>query len=219
MKKNNTVSLLSLLALLILPLLWTSCSEETDTVEEFPNWQARNTAYWDSLYTNTQAKIAAGDTSWKIIKNWSLQDSIASPNTDYIIVHVDEAGTGSGCPLYTDSVRVHYYGKLLPSTSYPAGYQFASSMSADYNPATSLPATFAVNALTDGFATALQNMHIGDNWTVYVPYTLAYGSTGTTGIPGYSTLIFKIILVAYARADGNLPSLNAPALYRPWTEE
>lgn len=56
MKKNNTVSLLSLLALLILPLLWTSCSEETDTVEEFPNWQARNTAYWDSLYTNTQAK-------------------------------------------------------------------------------------------------------------------------------------------------------------------
>lgn len=85
MKKNNTVSLLSLLALLILPLLWTSCSEETDTVEEFPNWQARNTAYWDSLYTNTQAKIAAGDTSWKIIKNWSLQDSIASPNTDYIM--------------------------------------------------------------------------------------------------------------------------------------
>lgn len=217
MKKNNFITLLSLLALLTLPLLWTSCSEEDDTVEEFPNWQARNIAYWDSLYTDTKAKIDAGDTSWKIIKNWSLQDSLNSVPTDYIIVHVDEAGTGSGCPLYTDSVRVHYYRKLLPSTSYPTGYEFDSSMSEDYNPATSLPATFAVSALTDGFATALQNMHIGDNWTVYVPYTLAYGETGTTGIPGYSTLIFKIILVAYAHPDGNFPSLNSLSLQ--WTEK
>ncbi len=197
------------LFLFTLLLSFASCSEESDDVEEFPNWQSTNEAYWDSLYTATQQKIAAGDTSWKIIRSWSLEEAQATANTDYIIVHVVTAGTGSGSPLYTDSVRVHYTGKLLPSTSYPTGYQFDSSYGKATSTATAAPAQFLVGGLVKGFATALQNMCIGDEWEVYIPYQLGYGTSGSSSIPGYSTLIFNIILVSYYRAGYDVPDFKA----------
>ena len=54
-----------------------------------------------------------------------------------------------------------------------------------------------VNGVLEGFATALQHMHRGDHWRVTIPHQLGYGASGTTGIPGYSTLIFEIRLVDF----------------------
>ena len=42
-----------------------SCSESDNTVEEFPDWKNTNVNYWDKLYAETQAKVTAGDASWK----------------------------------------------------------------------------------------------------------------------------------------------------------
>ena len=53
--------------------LFTSCTENDDTVEEYANWQSKNETYWDNLYTTTQQKIKGGDTSWKIILNYTFQ--------------------------------------------------------------------------------------------------------------------------------------------------
>lgn len=189
-----------------------SCSEDDNEVEEFPDWQEYNEAYWNELYSTTEQKIASGDTSWKIIRNYSFTENAVLENTDYIIVNVKEEGTGSGCPLYTDSVRVHYQGRLLPSTSYSAGYLFDSSWTGDFDARTAIPAKLAIDGVIDGWATALQNMHIGDHWVVYIPYTLAYGKSdyGTsTTIPGYSTLIFDITLVAYWRAGTSGPDFKS----------
>lgn len=186
-----------------------SCSENSDTTEEYPDWQNTNETYFNSLYTATKQKIASGDTSWKIMKVWSKSDSIVGQPYDYIIVHVENAGTGSGCPIYTDSVRVHYLGRLLPSTSYPEGYVFQQSYYGTFNEKTSAPAKFAVSALGDGFSTAVQNMHIGDKWKVYIPYQLAYGTSGSTSIPGYSTLIFDIQLVSYYHVGTTVPTWQA----------
>ena len=147
-----------------------------------------------------------GDTSWKIIKSFSIEDTLkSSPKTDYIIVNVQTAGKGSGCPIYTDSVRVRYTGRLLPSTSYPSGYIFDTT---NYNNAAdsiSGVADFKVSGLTSGFATAVQHMHIGDIWEVYIPWTLGYGTEASSSIPAYSVLKFRIQLVAYARAGSKLP--------------
>ena len=43
---------------------------------------------------------------------------------------------------------------------------------------------------------ALQYMREGERWMLYVPYQSGYGAKPATGItvPGYSTLIFDIIL-------------------------
>jgi FKBP-type peptidyl-prolyl cis-trans isomerase FklB len=47
---------------------------------------------------------------------------------------------------------------------------------------------------SEGFCTALQHMKKGDHWLVYIPYQLAYGETGSSSIPGYSTLVFEIAI-------------------------
>ena len=72
-----------------------------------------------------------------------------------------------------------------------------------------------MSGLTDGFATAVQHMHIGDKWLVYVPWTLAYGESGNSSIPGYSVLRFTIQLVAYSHAGSSLPPFKAK---RGWYE-
>ena len=182
-----------------------SCSESDNTVEEFPDWKNTNVNYWDKLYAETQAKITAGDASWKAFKSYSIEDSLQSPNTDYIIVNVLTAGKGSGCPIYSDSVRVRYTGQLLPSTSYPQGYVFDTTNKNGATDATAGVVDMKISDLTAGFATALQRMHIGDQWDVYIPWTLAYGESGSSSIPGYSVLKFKIQLLAYARAGASLP--------------
>lgn len=211
-------SIIYLMTLLMAVSGLSSCSEEDDSVEEFPEWQSYNESYWKSLYSTTEAKIKAGDTSWRIIPNYSYPSDAALSETDYIIVHVKEQGTGSGCPLYTDSVRVHYQGRLLPSASYSSGYLFDSSYTGELNTATAIPSKFVVSGVIDGWTTALQYMHIGDRWEVYIPYQLAYGVAGSDDIPGYSTLVFDVMLVAYWHPGAQVPAFNAKP-HGGWIEE
>lgn len=182
-----------------------SCSEEDDTVEEFPNWQARNDAFFNSLTDSVLnlLELNPARTDWKRIKSWSKSDSIEGSNSDYIIVKVIEEGDpASATPLYTDTVTVHYLGRLLPSVSYPYGYVFDQSYYGNYYDDVSKPLQMAIgnsggNMLVDDFATALQHMRRGDHWMVYIPYQLGYGSQSQTGVPAYSTLIFDLRLVDF----------------------
>lgn len=182
-----------------------SCSEEDDTVEEFPNWQARNDAFFNSLTDSVMnlLELNPARTDWKRIKSWSKSDSIEGSNSDYIIVNVIEEGdAASATPLYTDTVTVHYLGRLLPSVSYPYGYVFDQSYYGNYYDDVSKPLQMAIgnsggNMLVDDFATALQHMRRGDHWMVYIPYQLGYGSQSQTRVPAYSTLIFDLRLVDF----------------------
>ncbi len=200
---------LSLIAVLSsFALLFSSCSEENDEVEEFPDWQETNDEYFTSVYNEATRLISYGDPTWKVFLNWALPEensAFAAGMEDYIVVEVLEEGMGSGCPLYTDNAWVHYRGRLLPSVSYPSGYIFDQSYYGDFNEQTASPVSFLVSDLIDGFTTALMNMHIGDYWRVYIPYNLGYGEYGSGAIPGYSVLIFELKLVAYAHADVDLP--------------
>ena len=192
--------------------LFTSCTENDDTVEEYANWQSKNETYWDNLYTTTQQKIKSGDTSWKIIRNYTFQNQKQTTGSaltyrpeNYIIAHVEQAGTGTTSPLYSDSVSMHYMGRLIPSTTYTSGLIFDKSWSSDkFNAATSRPVHSYIGltydaegkptSLVDGFTTALMSMHRGDHWTVYIPYQLGYGEKNSGVVPAYSTLIFDLRL-------------------------
>ena len=192
--------------------LFTSCTENDDTVEEYANWQSKNETYWDNLYTTTQQKIKGGDTSWKIILNYTFQNQKQTTGSaltyrpeNYIIAHVEQAGTGTTSPLYSDSVSMHYMGRLIPSTTYTAGLIFDKSWSSNqFNAATSRPVHSYIGltydaegkptSLVDGFTTALMSMHRGDHWTVYIPYQLGYGEKNSGVVPAYSTLIFDLRL-------------------------
>ena len=192
--------------------LFTSCTENDDTVEEYDNWQSKNETYWDNLYTTTQQKIKGGDTSWKIILNYTFQNQKQTTGSaltyrpeNYIIAHVEQAGTGTTSPLYSDSVSMHYMGRLIPSTTYTSGLIFDKSWSSNqFNAATSRPVHSYIGltydaegkptSLVDGFTTALMSMHRGDHWTVYIPYQLGYGEKNSGVVPAYSTLIFDLRL-------------------------
>ena len=199
MKIIKKIQALAIAAVLVAGLA--SCSETSGTPEEFPDWKNTNEAYIDKAYAEAKALADGGDGAWKVLPSWSLEADKATHSYDHVLVNVLNAGTGSGCPLYTDSVKVHYRGHLLPTASYSAGYVFDQSWTGDYQPATMVPVKFRVGDLVNGFTTALMQMHIGDRWMVTLPYQLGYGTTSSSSIPAYSTLFFDVTLVAYYRAN------------------
>ncbi len=193
----------------------TACHETDDEIDEFPDWQKKNEAFFAAKYNAANQAIARGDNSWKVFKSYAKSTETAGKPVDYIVVKVLQEGSGSGYPLYTDSVRVHYRGQLISSTSYKdsedseLGYVFEKSWRTDtYEPSTFVPAKFAVSRVGDGFSTALQHMNIGDRWKVYIPYQLGYGIKENGSIPAYSTLVFDLTLVAYYRAGTVVPAWN-----------
>lgn len=92
---------------------------------------------------------------------------------------------GSGrMPGKNDSVKCHYVGTFIN------GQVFDSSI------ARNEPAVFGVTQVIPGWTEALQLMHEGDKWRLYIPYDLAYGERGAgDAIPPYCTLIFEIELL------------------------
>ena len=199
-----------------------SCSEDDNTVDEYANWQERNEQAFADTLAYAKAQIAAGRTEeWKVIRKWSLQNQ--TPNKDQngmdvplsykaydnIVVRVLKEGKGSGCPMYTDSVKVSYLGRLLGTDTYPAGYVFDKTFEGTYDKATAQVTTNLASGWIDGFTTAVLNMHIGDHWLVYIPYQLAYGTTQNGTIPAYSMLRFEIVLDSYYRPGQVIPGSRA----------
>lgn len=82
-------------------------------------------------------------------------------------------------------VTVHYTGKTIN------GKTFDTSRGG-------VAPAFRLRELITGWVIALQQMHPGDRWEVYIPAEMAYGKMNQPGIPGGSTLIFDIELVGVA---------------------
>lgn len=185
-----------LLMMVVALFAMTSCSEDDNTVEEYADWVNVNDKYFDELTTKVQGM--SGDT-WKRVRTWSKNEAGATANSDYIIMEkLDSDPTAvDACPQYTDSVKVHYQGRLIPSPTYPKGYLFDSSYSGTFDPLIASPAKFAISGVVDGFSTALLNMRRGDYYRVYIPYQLGYGLTASGSIPAGSTLIFEIRMVDF----------------------
>ena len=169
-------------------LAFASCSEKSDTVEEFPNWKNKNEQFFEAAYLSSDYDLK--------LKKYSLSDELAAKSTDHILVEklVDSQPYDPETPYLTDTVQIHYVGKLLPSTTYTTGYEFDKSYIDPFSILTAVPRKFAVNGVVSGFTTALLNMHRGEHWRVTIPYQLGYGTTANGAIPAYSTLIFEIRL-------------------------
>lgn len=206
-------------------VLLVSCSETDTSSTEYNNWQEKNDAYFEQQYQRALDSIAVNPTKWKVIKSFSKDQTKDGTHTDYIIVHVlsqkeqhDEVTTPAYAesPLYTDSVRVHVRGNLIPSPSHNVssasfgakGYQFDTSWDGDYDESTIVPTSYKVSGLIDGFATALQYMHIGDRWEILIPYQLAYGTTERSDIPAYSVLVFDLTLHSFVHSGDNFPTFQ-----------
>lgn len=196
-----------------------ACDENEATFDKYESWQQRNKVYFEQVADTARRAIAAakaeyGD-QWEQYCDWRMYQAYTKPVTtkltDSICVKVLETGTGKGCPLYTDTVRVHYRGILMPTKDIINGKDTVVQDVFDYSfvPPLDLnlafPKLFGVSGTIAGFGTALQYMHCGDRWMVYIPETLGYGSTAQNKIPAYSTIMFDVTLVDYFYPGEGIP--------------
>lgn len=86
-------------------------------------------------------------------------------------------------PTATDTVSVHYVGKLIDGT------EFDSSL------ARGEPVAFPVNGVIAGWTEALQLMPQGSKWELVIPADLAYGPGGNGPIPPNAVLTFEVELL------------------------
>ena len=111
-------------------------------------------------------------------------------------------------PMLTDTVRIAYRGRLIPSKTYPEGFVFDQSYLNDFRWEKAYPAQGA--SWIPGIQTALLKMHVGDRWLIHVPYQLAYGgSTSNASIPAYSNLVFDVALFDFWHPEDKRPPFKA----------
>ena len=86
-------------------------------------------------------------------------------------------------PTRNSVVTVHYTGRTIN------GKKFDSSLGG-------APVAMRLRDLIQRWSIALQQMHVGDKWEIYLPAEMGYGRLSQPGIPGGSVLIFEIELKA-----------------------
>jgi FKBP-type peptidyl-prolyl cis-trans isomerase FklB len=92
--------------------------------------------------------------------------------------------SSSATPTMTDKFVVHYVGSLIDGTVFESSIKNGQ------------PLTMGVNQVIGGWKEALQLMHIGDKFKIYLPSDIGYGDSGNGGsIPGGAVLIFEMELL------------------------
>ncbi len=95
--------------------------------------------------------------------------------------------TGEGSmqtPRVSDVVTVHYRGTLINGKEFDSTHH------------DNCPATFRLREVIEGWQIALQRMHVGDKWMIYIPSDMGYGNRTVDTIPGGSTLLFEVELLS-----------------------
>lgn len=200
-----------LLPLLLLTLVFASC-EETKEVSRYDNWQARNEAFIDSLYTEYTTKADHGgldsihlmtDPGGYIFYK-ELKPITNNPKENPNPTNMDEVIEGYVSqdmePFYTDSVYMYYKGTLIIGDRFD-GYKGANPTAFDS------PRKFKVSGVVTGWTEILQRMKVGERRLVYVPWKYGYGSSGRGSILGYTTLIFDMQLYSIINRSSNALSV------------
>jgi FKBP-type peptidyl-prolyl cis-trans isomerase FklB len=132
----------------------------------------------------------------------TLPVTLPNGTTSELEYEVITNGTGK-MPVPGDTVTVNYRGTLLDGTEFDSSYKRGQ------------PAKFPVTGVIRGWTEALQKMHVGSKWKVFIPADLAYGEMGNRGIPPNSTLIFDVELLDAEPT----PAPSAPPSAQPLTSD
>jgi FKBP-type peptidyl-prolyl cis-trans isomerase FkpA len=101
-----------------------------------------------------------------------------------LLYRVVEDAEGDESPTAEDAVRVHYRGTFIDGEEFDSSYKRKK------------PIDFNLNGVIPGWTEGLQYMTVGDKYEFVIPAELAYGEDDRGSIPGNSTLIFNVELLA-----------------------
>lgn len=213
---NKKIYLITIL--LGLFAFFASCSDDDDNTvtDEWKNHQ-------QSLYQKVMnMKDDSGRSVFEEIKSLSGQGNIFVKDSDYItkneqdefdeegpvIFKSDASSKASKRPIYdTDVVEVRYEGWYYnldnKKVVFDSTEKNVQTGKWNNNKET---AKFTVNGVVDGFKTLLQNMEVGEEKIVCMPYQLGYLESGDDygTIPGYTTLFFDVKLLKNVTAEEEL---------------
>jgi len=140
------------------------------------------TAYQNELNAEklaaSEKNKAAGD---KFLKENSSKEGVVELDSG-LQYRVVESGSGEK-PTETDTVVVHYRGRLLDGTEFDSSFNRGQ------------PTELKVGQVIPGWQEALQLMQVGGVWEVWIPASLAYGPDGAGSIGPNQTLHFDIELI------------------------
>lgn len=101
-----------------------------------------------------------------------------------VVVKHTRAGSGAS-PAASDTVRVHYRGRLDNGTEFDSSHKRG------------MPATFPLNGVIRCWTEGVQKMKVGGAATLTCPPATAYGSRGAGGVvPPNARLTFDVELLA-----------------------
>ncbi len=136
----------------------------------------------------TQMVSAERSRLFKVKNEHFLTENATNPEVttthsglQYKVIHPADGAR----PSLTDTVTVHYTGKLIDGTVFDSSIERGQ------------PATFAVAKVIAGWTEALQLMQVGSKLQLFIPQQLGYGSRGVgSDIPPHATLVFDVELLA-----------------------
>lgn len=200
------------IAFLCLGVCLFSC-DEVEEVSRYADWQPRNQAFVDSIHALAAERLvpSGSDKTEKGVLVENIADNVmfaletSASTTDgkqYVYCKKIKKLDNSKRPIYNDEVSVFYYGTNILGDSFDGNFKGYSSTDRNVLNDTDKaptdfdsPADFGVNEVIAGWTTALQYMHEGERWMLYIPYQSAYGTSDQSDdIPGYSALTFDVQL-------------------------
>ena len=128
-----------------------------------------------------KGKVARDQGEAFLTENKKKEGVITLPSgLQYTII---KEGTGRK-PKATDKVKCHYEGTLIDGTLFDSSIRRGE------------PAVFPLNGVIKGWTEGLQLMSEGAKYRFFIPFNLAYGSTGAGSlIPPYAALVFDVELI------------------------
>jgi FKBP-type peptidyl-prolyl cis-trans isomerase len=161
-----------------------------------PKWPEQQLEGTLQAFGRQMQQQAMGKMQQQAAKNKQDQDQFLAQNGRQQGVQTTASGLqykvlqqGNGpSPTLGDKVKCNYKGTLLNGTEFDSSQRHGG------------PAEFGVNQVIPGWTEALQKMHVGDRWQLFVPSKLAYDmDPPRPPIEPGSMLVFEIELLDIAK--------------------
>lgn len=140
--------------------------------------QARQQEQQQATQQQSQGNLEVGQT---FLKENAAKEGVMTTMTG-LQYEVIEAGEGNK-PASTDTVKVHYTGRLLNGTVFDSSVERGE------------PVEFPLNQVIPGWTEGLQLMSPGAKYRFWIPSTLAYGEQAPPAIGPNQALDFEVELI------------------------